>query len=95
MMIVWNNTANSTGGTPFSYTIAILSTNFVTYNISFQNTAPPPSPGAVGAQTVALRIFGDKAAFYECGFYGAKDILYDDSGRQYFEICSSKDPSIS
>ncbi|XP_027082209.1 probable pectinesterase 15 [Coffea arabica] len=84
---VTNDTANSTGGTPFSYTIAILSTNFVTYNISFQNTAPPLSPSAIGAQAVALSILDDKAAFYGCGFYEAHDALNDDSGRHYFKEC--------
>ncbi|XP_071918727.1 probable pectinesterase 15 [Coffea arabica] len=82
-----NDTANSTGGTPFSYTIAILSTNFVTYNISFQNTAPPLSPNAIGAQAVALSILDDKAAFCGCGFYEAHDALNDDSGRHYFKEC--------
>nr|XP_027083486.1 probable pectinesterase 15 [Coffea arabica] len=84
---VTNDTANSTGGTPFSYTIAILSTNFVTYNISFQNTAPPLSPNAIGAQAVALSILDDKAAFCGCGFYEAHDALNDDSGRHYFKEC--------
>ncbi|CDP15307.1 unnamed protein product [Coffea canephora] len=85
--IAWNDTANSTGGTAFSSTIAISSTNFVAYNISFRNTAPPPSPGVVGAQAVALRISGDKAAFFGCGFYGAQDTLNDDRGRHYFKEC--------
>jgi hypothetical protein len=52
-----------------------------------KNTAPWPSPGEVGGQAVALRIAGDKAAFYGCGFYGAQDTLHDDSGRHYFRGC--------
>ena len=52
-----------------------------------KNTAPPPFPGMVGAQAVALRIAGDMAAFYGCGFYGAQDTLYDESGRHYFREC--------
>lgn len=36
---------------------------------------------------MALRIAGDKAAFYGCGFYGAQDTLHDDSGRHYFRGC--------
>ncbi|KVH99931.1 Pectinesterase, active site-containing protein [Cynara cardunculus var. scolymus] len=51
------------------------------------NTAPPPSQGAVGAQAVALRIAGDQAAFYGCGFYGAQDTLHDDRGRHFFKEC--------
>lgn len=52
-----------------------------------KNTAPWPSPGDVGGQAVALRIGGDQAAFYNCGFYGAQDTLYDDHGRHYFKDC--------
>ncbi|KAA8518666.1 hypothetical protein F0562_016140 [Nyssa sinensis] len=85
--IAWNDTANSTGGTVYSSTVAIFASNFTAYNISFQNTAPPPEPGEVGAQAVALRIVGDQAAFYGCGFYGAQDTLNDDRGRHYFKDC--------
>ena len=52
-----------------------------------KNTAPPPSPGVIGAQAVALRVTGDQVAFYGCGFYGAQDTLNDDSGRHYFKEC--------
>ncbi|PIA43574.1 hypothetical protein AQUCO_01900164v1 [Aquilegia coerulea] len=85
--IAWNDTANSTGGTVNSSTVAIYAPSFTAYNISFQNTAPPPSPGQVGAQAIALRITGDQVAFYGCGFYGAQDTLNDDQGRHYFKDC--------
>ncbi|XP_042450116.1 probable pectinesterase 15 isoform X1 [Zingiber officinale] len=52
-----------------------------------QNAAPPALPGDVGAQAVALRIAGDQAAFYGCGFYGAQDTLLDERGRHYFRGC--------
>ena len=52
-----------------------------------QNTARHPPPGAVGRQAVALRIQGDKAAFYGCSFYGAQDTLYDKEGRHYYYNC--------
>lgn len=52
-----------------------------------KNTAPRPDQGAVGAQALALRIAGDQAAFYGCGFYGAQDTLHDDRGRHYFKEC--------
>ncbi|KAH7512048.1 hypothetical protein FEM48_Zijuj12G0049100 [Ziziphus jujuba var. spinosa] len=86
-VIAWNDTANSTGGTVYSSSVAIFASNFIAYNLSFKNTAPPPLPGAVGAQAVALRIAGDQAAFYGCGFYGAQDTLFDDHGRHYFRGC--------
>ncbi|XP_073012503.1 putative pectinesterase 14 [Typha latifolia] len=85
--IAWNSTANSSGGTVYSATISILAFNFIAYNISFQNTAPPASPGDVGGQAVASRIAGDQAAFYGCGFYGAQDTLLDERGRHYFREC--------
>ncbi|GLJ39284.1 hypothetical protein SUGI_0801670 [Cryptomeria japonica] len=85
--IVWNDTANSSGGTFYSGSVSVFSDNFVAKDISFKNSAPAPNPGEVGAQAVALRIAGDKAAFYECGFFGAQDTLLDDRGRHYFRLC--------
>ncbi len=41
----------------------------------------------MGRQAVALRIEGDKGAFYRCAFYGAQDTLYDKTGRHYFRGC--------
>ncbi|WJX84705.1 putative pectinesterase 15 [Trifolium repens] len=86
-IIEWNDTANSTGGTSYSYSFAVFASKFTAYNISFKNTAPPPSPGEVGAQAVALRVTGDQTTFYGCGFYGAQDTLNDDNGRHYFKEC--------
>ncbi|KAK8553874.1 hypothetical protein V6N12_030855 [Hibiscus sabdariffa] len=85
--IEWNDTANSTGGTVYSSSVAIFAANFTAYNISFKNTAPEPMPGETGKQAVALRIAGDQAAFYNCGFYGAQDTLLDERGRHYFKGC--------
>ena len=55
--------------------------------INSQNVAPIPRPGDVGAQAVAIRISGDQAAFWGCGFFGAQDTLHDDRGRHYFKDC--------
>ncbi|XP_068645129.1 putative pectinesterase 14 [Aristolochia californica] len=85
--IVWNDTAASAAGTFYSHSIAILAPNFIAKNISFQNDAPPPSQGMEDGQAVALRIDGDQAAFYGCGFYGAQDTLLDLKGRHYFKEC--------
>ncbi|GAB4848192.1 Probable pectinesterase 8 [Ancistrocladus abbreviatus] len=41
----------------------------------------------MGAQAVAIRIAGDQAAFWGCGFFGAQDTLHDDGGRHYFRDC--------
>ena len=39
------------------------------------------------AQAVAMRISGDKAAFYNCKFMGFQDTLCDDKGRHFFKDC--------
>ncbi|KAH6797188.1 Pectin lyase-like superfamily protein [Perilla frutescens var. hirtella] len=80
--IVWNDTANSAHGTFYSGSVQVFSTNFIAKNIT-----PMPAPGAVGAQAVAIRIAGDEAAFWGCGFFGAQDTLHDDRGRHYFRDC--------
>ncbi|EPS57567.1 hypothetical protein M569_17250, partial [Genlisea aurea] len=85
--IVWNDTSNSSHGTFYSGSVQVFAANFVAKNISFMNVAPIPKPGEVGAQAVALRIAGDQAAFWGCGFFGAQDTLHDDRGRHYFKEC--------
>ena len=35
----------------------------------------------------AARIYGDKSAFYSCGFLGLQDTLWDVQGRHYFSDC--------
>ncbi|KAL3835365.1 hypothetical protein ACJIZ3_010101 [Penstemon smallii] len=85
--IVWNDTANSSHGTFYSGSVQVFAANFIAKNISFMNVAPIPGPGIVGAQAVAIRIAGDQAAFWGCGFFGAQDTLHDDRGRHYFKDC--------
>ncbi|KAL5712065.1 pectinesterase [Ranunculus cassubicifolius] len=85
--IIWNDTANSSHGTFYSGSVQVFSNNFIAKNISFMNVAPMPAPGAVGAQAVAIRISGDQAAFWGCGFFGSQDTLHDDRGRHYFRDC--------
>ncbi|KAL3646817.1 putative pectinesterase 15 [Castilleja foliolosa] len=85
--IEWNDTANSTGGTSYSYSFATLAPNFIAYNITFMNTAPAPDPGDEGGQAVALKVSGDRSAFYGCAFLGAQDTLHDDQGRHYYKDC--------
>ncbi|XP_056168463.1 probable pectinesterase 8 [Syzygium oleosum] len=85
--IAWNDTANSSHGTFYSGSVQVFSNNFIARNISFMNVAPIPSPGDIGAQAVAIRIAGDQASFWGCGFFGAQDTLHDDRGRHYFRDC--------
>eukprot|EP01018_Ginkgo_biloba_P027704 Gb_08496 [translate_table: standard] len=92
-IITGNDTASVVGmdGLPLktfgSATVAVNSNYFIAYNIRFENTAPFPEIGSNGGQAVALRISGDKAAFYNCSFYGAQDTLYDHKGFHYFKGC--------
>lgn len=72
---------------PSNDLVLLLATLFPIIHGVMQNTAPPASPGDVGAQAVALRIAGDQAALYGCGFYGAQDTLLDERGRHYFREC--------
>lgn len=85
--ITWDDTATSAGSTSKSGSVIVESDYFIAQDISFENSAPAPPPGAEGRQAVALRISGDKAAFYSCSFYGAQDTLYDHQGRHYFKGC--------
>ncbi|KAG0562473.1 hypothetical protein M758_9G143200 [Ceratodon purpureus] len=85
--IEYDMNAATAGSTYDSATVAVFSDYFVAKDISFKNSAPAPPAGAVNMQAVALRITGDCAAFYNCGFYGSQDTLNDDMGRHYYKNC--------
>eukprot|EP00250_Pteridium_aquilinum_P003442 c13752_g1_i1 orf=72-1256(-) len=85
--ITWDDTATSSKSTFKSATFTVMAPGFVARDLTFQNTAPAPPPGAVGAQAVALQTSGDQSAFYGCAFLGAQDTLYDHRGRHYFKDC--------
>ncbi|CAN4113356.1 unnamed protein product [Withania somnifera] len=90
--ITGNDTASATGtdGTPLktfqSATVSVDADYFVAINVIFENTAPHVV-GTAGEQAVALRISGNKAAFYNCSLYGSQDTLYDHKGLHYFNNC--------
>lgn len=86
-VIVYDDTAGSAGSTSNSASVTILADNFIARGVTFKNSAPAPPGGAVNKQAVALRISGDKGAFYNCAFIGAQDTLYDQKGRHYFKDC--------
>uniref|UniRef100_A0ACD5ZVY0 Uncharacterized protein n=1 Tax=Avena sativa TaxID=4498 RepID=A0ACD5ZVY0_AVESA len=92
-IIVYSDTAATVGkdgkpvGTVGSTTCAIESDYFVAYGVVFKNDAPLAKPGAKGGQAVALRVFGTKAAFYNCTIDGGQDTLYDHKGLHYFKDC--------
>ncbi|KAH7436688.1 hypothetical protein KP509_05G031000 [Ceratopteris richardii] len=78
-VITWQDRASGFG--------TANSARFIAKGVGFRNAAPPPSPGAYGGQAVAVLLNGDMMAFYECGFYGAQDTLFDYYGRHYFRDC--------
>ncbi|KAL9375662.1 hypothetical protein Peur_032541 [Populus x canadensis] len=73
-------------GTVYSATLQVDSDYFVASNIIIKNSSPRPS-GKLKEQAVALRIGGDKAAFYNCRLIGFQDTLCDDKGRHFFKDC--------
>ncbi|CAL5199155.1 unnamed protein product [Lathyrus oleraceus] len=74
-------------GTLDSATVAVDADYFVAVNIAFVNSSPMPNENSVGGQALAMRISGDKAAFYNCKFIGFQDTLCDDKGRHFFKDC--------
>ncbi|KAH7436692.1 hypothetical protein KP509_05G031400 [Ceratopteris richardii] len=85
-VISWKDRANNFG-TANSATFSANAPRFIAKGVGFRNAAPPPSPGAYGGQAVAVLLNGDMMAFYECGFYGAQDTLFDYYGKHYFKDC--------
>ncbi|KAK8495795.1 hypothetical protein V6N11_008308 [Hibiscus sabdariffa] len=75
-------------GTVDSATIIALSGYFVAAYINIVNSAPQPDGKMVGAQAVALRVSGDRSAFYGVNLYGFQDTLCDDRGNHFFKDCN-------
>ncbi|KAF5745719.1 hypothetical protein HS088_TW07G01311 [Tripterygium wilfordii] len=76
-IITWNE-----GGDIFqSPTVTIFASNFVGRHLTIQNTF-----GAAG-KAVALRVSGDRAAFYGCRIISYQDTLLDDVGTHYYRKC--------
>ncbi|KAJ7961864.1 Pectinesterase [Quillaja saponaria] len=74
-------------GTVDSATLIVESDYFVAVNLNIVNTAPRPDGKRKGAQALALRISGDKAAFYNCKLFGFQDTICDDKGKHLFMNC--------
>ncbi|KAI5443533.1 hypothetical protein KIW84_012253 [Lathyrus oleraceus] len=90
-VISWNDSSSTIGsdghplGTFNTPTVAVNADYFIAINITFENSAS--YFGKKVEQAVALRISGNKAAFYGCSFFGVQDTLYDHKGLHFFKNC--------
>ena len=99
-VIVYGNSAYSSGSTFKSATVFISGDDFYGENLTFQNDySKIQQPQQQGSQALALSVNGDRAVFRNMRFLGAQDTLYAagrscqaETGpcvpaRQYFENC--------
>ncbi|KAI3446125.1 hypothetical protein Pfo_002790 [Paulownia fortunei] len=77
-IIMWNDGGELLSESP---TVKILASDFVGRYLTIQNTYGKTGKG------VALRVSGDKAAFYGCRILSYQDTLLDDAGRHYYKNC--------
>ncbi|KAK9099510.1 hypothetical protein Syun_026555 [Stephania yunnanensis] len=78
---------NAHSRTSQSATFTIYASNIVVKWMSFTADDETLEVPNRMTQAVAMLIFGDKVAFYGCGFYGLQDTLSDFQGRHYFLNC--------
>ncbi|MFF8609809.1 pectinesterase family protein [Streptomyces sp. NPDC015346] len=100
VVVVYDNAAGTTRpdgttyGTSGSATTTVQADGFTARWITFANDfLRTDLPGNSGTQAVALKVQGDRSAFFHCRFLGHQDTLYADSmavtamARQYFAHC--------
>ncbi|WP_328941304.1 pectinesterase family protein [Streptomyces sp. NBC_00250] len=100
VVVVYANAAGTprpeggTYGTTGSATTTVQAPGFTAHGITFANDfLRTDLPGNPGTQAVALKVQGDRSAFFHCRFLGHQDTLYADSmslttfARQYFAHC--------
>ncbi|MFF1695235.1 pectinesterase family protein [Streptomyces sp. NPDC058257] len=100
-VIVYDNAAGTpkpdgsgTYGTSGSATTTVRAAGFTAHALTFANDwLRADHPGCTGTQAVALKVTGDRSAFFGCRFLGHQDTLYADTAdlgvfaRQYFRDC--------
>lgn len=100
VVVVYDNAAGTprpeggTYGTSGSATTTVQADGFTARGVTFANDfLRTDLPGNPGTQAVALKVQGDRSAFFHCRFLGHQDTLYADStalpafARQYFAHC--------
>ncbi|SDL03118.1 pectinesterase [Catalinimonas alkaloidigena] len=89
-ILTYDDYAGIAGGTSNSYSVAIEPDDFTAMNITFQNTVVNDGSGG-GQQAVALRVNGDRQAYYNCRLLGYQDTFYTwggrGTGRIYLKDC--------
>ncbi|XP_014511807.1 pectinesterase-like [Vigna radiata var. radiata] len=63
-------------------TFSTVAEDFMAKSIAFVNSA-----GAAKHQAVALRVQGDRSAFFDCAMHGYQDTLYTHAHRQFYRNC--------
>ncbi|XP_008449623.2 putative pectinesterase 63 [Cucumis melo] len=74
-------------GTVYSATLIVEADYFTAANLVIENSSPRPDGVRKGAQALAARIRGNKAAIYNCKFIGFQDTLCDDDGLHLYKDC--------
>ncbi|MFI1978297.1 pectinesterase family protein [Streptomyces wedmorensis] len=100
VVVVYANAAGTprpeggTYGTTGSATTTVQADGFTAQGVTFANDfLRTDLPGNPGTQAVALKVQGDRSAFFHCRFLGHQDTLYADStslaavARQYYAHC--------
>jgi pectin methylesterase-like acyl-CoA thioesterase len=89
-ILTYDDYAGIAGGTSKSYSVAIDPDDFIALNITFQNTVKNDG-SASDKQGVALRVNGDRQAYYNCNLLGYQDTYYTwggrGTGRVYMKNC--------
>ncbi|KAE9589555.1 hypothetical protein Lal_00000110 [Lupinus albus] len=81
-------TYNDHQQTDTSATFSSFPDNIIARGITFKNSYNLENQDRKVVPAVAARIYGDKCVFFDCGFIGYQDTLWDVEGRHYFKDCT-------
>ncbi|KAK9293102.1 hypothetical protein L1049_021087 [Liquidambar formosana] len=68
-------------------TLIAEANDFMAKHLTFKNTYNHQADGSMIRPAVAALVGGDRNSFYDCGFIGVQDTLYDRMGRHLFKNC--------
>ena len=71
----------------FNIIVVYYYCGFQLWKQNFYNTVLEATGSQERTPALAIRIYGDKSAFHECGFIGFQDTVWDVKGRHYFNSC--------